>query len=164
MRAGQMISPAFFSRRINRMSKVRKILVAVDFSENSKNTLKYAYEFFKGCGIEFHVVHVVYEALPEGSYIPHTSVGEMGKTSMDYATEELDKFIPLKIMSSGEEIHKAVLEGPPYSTIIEYAQKNGLELIVMGSQGASGLAKFLLGSVTDKVIRQSPIPVLVVKP
>jgi len=155
--------PAFLLKRIYRMAKVRKILVAVDFSENSKNCLKYAFEFFKGCGIEMHVVHVVYEPLPAGSYIPHPSVNQMEKSSVEYATEELTKFMPRRIMNSGEEIHPVVLEGEPYSTLIEYAEKNQLELIVMGSRGASGLERMLLGSVTDKVIRKSPIPVLVVK-
>lgn len=145
------------------MAKVRKILVGVDFSENSRNCLLYAFEFFKGCGIEMHVVHVVYDPLPEGSYIPHRSVNEMEKSSLEYATEELTKFMPRRIMSSGEEIRPVVLKGEPYSTLIEYAQKNGLELIVMGSHGASGLERMFLGSVTDKVIRKSPIPILVVK-
>ncbi len=145
------------------MAKVRKILVAVDFSENSKNSLMYAFEFFKGCGIEMHVVHVVHDPLPERSYIPHPSVNQMEKSSLEYATEELTKFIPRRIMNSGEEIHPVVLQGEPYSKLIDYAVKNHLELIVMGSHGASRLEKMLLGSVTDKVIRQSPVPILVVK-
>jgi universal stress protein A len=145
------------------MPQVRKILVAVDFSENSKNSLKYAFEFFKGCGVQFHVVYVVDDPLPQGSYIPHRSVNEMEKTAGESAGEELKKFIPRKIMDSGEEIRALVLKGEPYSTLIEYAENKGLELIVMGSQGASGLEKMLLGNVTDKVIRKSPIPVLVFK-
>lgn len=145
------------------MPTVRKILVAVDFSENSKNSLKYAVDFFKGCGAEFHVVHVVHDSLPEGSYIPHLSVDQMEKTAVEYATEELGKFMARRIMASGEEIRQAVLQGVPYTALIDYAKKHKLELIVMGSQGASGFEKMLLGSVTDKVIRKSPIPVLVVK-
>jgi universal stress protein A len=145
------------------MAKIRKILVGVDFSENSKKTLKYAHDFFSDCGIEIHVVHVVNDAIPEGSYIPHTSIDEMGKDAVKYATEELEKFVPRKVMAGGADVRLVVLKGEPYSTVIEYAEKSGLELIVVGSHGASKLEKMLLGSVTDKIIRKSPIPILVVK-
>ncbi len=145
------------------MAKIRKILVGVDFSENSKKTLKYAHEFFSDCGIEIHVVHVVNDAIPEGFYIPHTSVDEMGRDAVKYATKELEKFVPRKIMAGGADVRLVVLEGEPYSTVIEYAEENKLELIVVGSHGMSRLEKMLLGSVTDKVVRKSPIPVLVVK-
>ncbi len=144
------------------MSLVRKILVAVDFSENSKKTLAYAFDFFKGCGVEFHVVHVVHDLLPEGFYIPHHSVDEIEKGSLDYAAEELKKFIPHRLTRS-ENVHPVIVEGIPYAGIIDYAKKNKLELIVIGSYGMSRLEKMLLGSVTDKVIRKSPIPILVVK-
>ena len=145
------------------MANVRKILVAVDFSENSRNALKYAYEFFKGCGVAFHVVHVVHDPLPEGSYIPHRSVDEMEKTAEEYAAEELQRFLPRRLVQSGEEVHPIVLKGEPYTTLVEYAVAQGLDIIVMGSQGATGLEKMLLGNVTDKVIRKSPVPVLVYK-
>jgi nucleotide-binding universal stress UspA family protein len=145
------------------MAKVRKILVAVDFGENSKRCLNYAYEFFKGGSVEFHVVHVVRDTLPEGSYIPHRSVENMLKDALELATKELQKFIPRKILSSGEDVHPIVLEGEPYSVLIDYAQEKKLELLVLGSQGTRGVEKMLLGNVTDKVIRKSPIPVLVYK-
>ncbi len=145
------------------MAKVRKILVAIDFGENSKRSLNYAYELFKDCGAEFHVVHVVRDKLPEGSYIPHRSVENMLKDALELATKELQKFIPRKILASDEKVYPTVLKGQPYSVLIDYAQEKKLELLVMGSQGTRGVEKMLLGNVTDKVIRKSPIPVLVYK-
>jgi len=145
------------------MSQVRTILVAVDFSEDSKKTLQYAFNFFKGCGVEMHVVHVIYDPLPEGSYIPHRSVNEMEKSVTDLTLEDLKKFISRKILNSGETIVPAVLSGTPYAELIKYAKKHGIELIVIGSQGMSRLEKMLLGNVTDKVVRKSPIPVMVYK-
>jgi nucleotide-binding universal stress UspA family protein len=56
-----------------------------------------------------------------------------------------------------------VLEGHPSNEIIEFAQKNGIDVIVMGTLGKSGLDRFLLGSVAEKVTRNSSVPVLVVK-
>lgn len=144
------------------MPKVKKILIAVDFSDCSKKSLNYAFEFFKGCDIEFHVVHVVHDPHLQGFYIPHISVDEIQKNAEEYANADLKKFIPRKFMTY-EDIHLVVLKGEPYSALIDYAVKHHLELIVMGSHGASRLEKMLLGSVTDKVVRQSPIPILVVK-
>jgi len=110
-----------------------------------------------------HVVHVIYDPLPEGSYIPHRSVDEMEKSVVDLTMEELKKFISRKILNSGENIEPVVLRGTPYAELIGYAKKYGAELIVIGSQGMSRLEKMLLGNVTDKVVRKSPIPVMVYK-
>jgi nucleotide-binding universal stress UspA family protein len=57
----------------------------------------------------------------------------------------------------------AVVEGDPAHAILEFAEQNKIDMIVMGTLGKGGLERFLLGSVTDKVIRHSKIPVLVVK-
>jgi Universal stress protein UspA and related nucleotide-binding proteins len=56
-----------------------------------------------------------------------------------------------------------VLEGDPASTILEFAVQNKIDIIVMGTLGKGGLERFLLGSVTDKVVRNSKVSVLVVK-
>jgi len=56
-----------------------------------------------------------------------------------------------------------VLAGRPYEEILEYAQRIGVDLIVMGTQGRSGLDRFMLGSVTERVLRTSDVPVLAVR-
>ena len=56
-----------------------------------------------------------------------------------------------------------VLEGDPAHTILEFAELNKVDMIIMGSLGKGGLERFLLGSVADKVVRHSKISVLVVK-
>jgi nucleotide-binding universal stress UspA family protein len=143
------------------MSKVKKIAVAVDFSESSKAAINYAFQFFKGCGVEFHVVHVVADPLPEGSYIPHISVDKMEKTTEEYAREALIKFISPRFMDT-ETVVPVLITGDPYSEIVDYADKNRLEMIVIGSHGQGRFEKMLIGSVADKVIRKSSVPVLVV--
>jgi nucleotide-binding universal stress UspA family protein len=56
-----------------------------------------------------------------------------------------------------------VVEGDPANAILEFAEQNKIDLIIMGTLGKGGLEKFLLGSVTDKVVRHSKVSVLVVK-
>lgn len=57
-----------------------------------------------------------------------------------------------------------VIQGKPYSTIVDYANSRGLDLIVMPTHGRQGLERFLLGSTTERVIRRSDVPVLTIRP
>jgi len=63
---------------------------------------------------------------------------------------------------AGVPFESKVIEGHPADDILKFAAENKANLIVMGSIGARGLARFLLGSVTEKVVRNSKVPVLVV--
>jgi nucleotide-binding universal stress UspA family protein len=59
-------------------------------------------------------------------------------------------------------MRQVVDAGQPFGAIVDCAEKEGVDLIVMSSHGRSGLSRMLIGSVTDKVLRGSPCPVLVV--
>lgn len=63
----------------------------------------------------------------------------------------------------GVPTRSTVLDGRPYEEILEYADEIGVDLIVMGTQGRSGLDRFMLGSVTERVLRTSDVPVLAVR-
>ena len=63
----------------------------------------------------------------------------------------------------GVEVESLVLEGKPAEKIVEYAEENDIDLIVMGTMGKSGLDRILLGSVAERVVRISHTPVLVVR-
>jgi len=67
-----------------------------------------------------------------------------------------DQFSSLSVQTS-------VKKGKPYKAILDYAQTHAIDLIVMGTHGRSGLDRYLLGSVTEKVIRMSDVPVLTVR-
>jgi nucleotide-binding universal stress UspA family protein len=59
-------------------------------------------------------------------------------------------------------MRQVVDAGQPFGIIVDYAEKEGVDLIVMSSHGRSGLSRMLIGSVTDKILRGAPCPVLVV--
>ncbi|MFC7006898.1 universal stress protein [Halalkalicoccus salilacus] len=63
----------------------------------------------------------------------------------------------------GVEITTAIERGPPGSTIVEYAEENDVDRIVMGSHDRSGISKILLGSVAEDVVKESPVTVTVVR-
>jgi nucleotide-binding universal stress UspA family protein len=66
--------------------------------------------------------------------------------------------------SDVEEVVRSVVTGTPFVEIVRYAREQNMDLIVMGTHGRSGLVHALLGSVTEKVVRKAPCPVLTVRP
>jgi nucleotide-binding universal stress UspA family protein len=65
--------------------------------------------------------------------------------------------------ASGVKVKEVLLEGHPSSEIIDFAENNDIDLIVMGTLGKTGLDRFLMGSVAEKVVRNSKVPVMVVR-
>jgi nucleotide-binding universal stress UspA family protein len=63
---------------------------------------------------------------------------------------------------AGVDCETAVLHGHPHEAIVDYVADNGIDLVVMGTHGRHGVQRFLLGSVTERVVRNSPVPVLTV--
>ena len=82
-----------------------------------------------------------------------TRLEEHGRSIADYMAEQL----------SGLSVQTSVKKGNPYEAILNYTQTHNIDLIVMGTHGRSGLDRYLLGSVTEKVIRMSDVPVLTVR-
>lgn len=78
--------------------------------------------------------------------------------ALDYLTE-----VGQRLGSEDVSVHPAVELGPPAETIIDYAHKHAIDLIVMATHGRSGLQRWVYGSVADKVLRGAHLPVLLVR-
>ncbi len=76
---------------------------------------------------------------------------------------EAIRYIEEQAKREGVDVRKWIMEGQPAKEILKLAEEQSVDLIVMGTLGRSGIEKFLLGSVADKVIRGSSIPVMVVR-
>jgi nucleotide-binding universal stress UspA family protein len=142
------------------MEGFRHILVPLDFSELSKPTLDMAARLVADAG-RVTLLHVV-EWLPvvtEGAFgvYPHRKDIEQLKA---LSREKLESYG----VSSGEmAFAHEVREGRPATTILEVAEELHPDLLVIGSHGRSVLDHFLLGSVTERVLRRAKVPVLVVR-
>lgn len=136
------------------MATLKKLLAPTDFSDLSSRGVRYACQLAKDVGAELIIFNVV--LLDEANIID--------KQEMERHRERLDKFIADKIadVSSSLKIRKIVDAGDAYGTILDCADNEHVDLIVMSSHGRSGLARMLIGSVTDKVLRGASCPVLVV--
>ena len=143
---------------------MKRILVPIDFSKEAENAARVAANIARKTDSEIFLVHML--ELPVTTIDP----AEMNAISsepqiiyfMKLAREKFEKFISLPFFK-GLKVVESVQFQHAFSGIITESEKNNIDLIVMGSQGASGLQEMFIGSNTEKVVRRSNIPVLVIK-
>ena len=135
------------------MDMLKKILAPTDFSDLSVRGVRYACRLAKDVGAEVTILNVVF-------------VDESGvnKREMEDHKQGLEELVAKNMADVGGNLkmHKVVDSGQAYATIVERAENEQIDLIVMSSHGRSGLSRMLIGSVTDKVLRMAPCPVLVI--
>ena len=140
------------------MLTLHRILCPVDFSEPSKRALRYALAIARWQDAELSVLHVQ-------DVLLHAAAGEAGgyPELAERHSQELRDFID----DAGRKDWKVrthMVTGRAVSGIVEHATREGSDLIVMGTNGRSGLARAVLGSVTEGVVRQATMPVLTIPP
>jgi nucleotide-binding universal stress UspA family protein len=145
----------------------QKLLVPLDGSEVSECSLEHVKAIASGC----HVPSVVLFQVMEPIYEPSTVRVMLGEGFILKA-EEKEKENVLSylngiredLIKSGINVEIHATGGRPADSILDYSEKNSVDLIIMGTHGRSGIARWALGSVADKVIRNSKVPVLMVVP
>jgi nucleotide-binding universal stress UspA family protein len=140
---------------------VKKILVPTDFSEISAQAFPYAEDIALQFGAEIHLVHVLEKDPP----IPLIRTFDMTTETVVKKLEEdtsslLNQF--KSKFSKDVNVKEVLLRGNDFEEIVEYSNKNNIDLIVIATHGRTGLLHTLLGSVAEKVIRYAKIPVLVI--
>lgn len=147
---------------------MKKILVPIDFSPNSKNALKVAAEIAHKSGAALEILHVNLASIYSAPLSEYVAVSKYVVDDQQYdesAAGELEK-LKLELFSNPEyakiNITLRVEDGYLHTSVRNVAKDDAVDLVVMGTKGASGLGEFLLGSNTEKVIRTSPCPVLAV--
>ena len=138
-----------------------RVLVAYDFSDYSELALKYGLSIAQEHQAELHLLHVLPPrsvSEPEIAWFP---VG--GESAYHTAARRLQRVVPPEV-HLWCDVKTAVSEGHPYREILNYAEKNEIDLISVGAHGAGFGMRALFGSNVDRVLRQSPCPVLVARP
>jgi len=137
-----------------------KILVATDGSKHGEHAAMRGIELARLSGGNITVVYVAdtgrLSHLPEDMAL--VSIRDLMLKEGDEATENVEKMAK----ESDVECSKEVLEGHPADMLVSFAEDHDMDIIILGSCGRSGLDKFLLGSVAEKVVRTSKVPVLTV--
>lgn len=144
------------------MVSIRTILFPTDFSEPARHALDQAVAFARSFGARLVLLHVI----PHSAYPMRNLATVAGfpnlrdelKKAADRDLAELRSQLPKELGIEG-----AVREGIPHMQILECAQELGADLIVMATQGNTGLKHVLLGSTAERVVRMSQTPVLTVR-
>jgi nucleotide-binding universal stress UspA family protein len=144
-----------------------KILAPTDFSEDSKLALTYAVTLAEKFSSEIIVVHVDQPLAPVmvSELNPGLDVSTMNRIAEEgrlLALKELDG-TTARLRESGVKTRGLMRVGAPFLEIINAAQSEAADLIVMGTHGRTGLAHVLMGSVAERVVNKAPCPVLTVR-
>ena len=152
----------------------KEILVPLDGSELSASSIPTARQLAQALGARIHLLQITTQT-EEFAVMRGAEFGTMGS---DYSQQVLDEVLTAQrdrierylsevgddLTSVGLNVTKAVEDGQPAEKIVEYAEASGIDLIIMSTHGRGGVRRFLVGSVTDKVIRSTHLPVLVIHP
>lgn len=147
------------------MFRIKNILLPTDFSKISLTAAEYAVELANEYKAKLHILNVL-EKTP-----PILAIRSLDLSS-DKIIESIDKDAKAQLEECVKKVKKlgnvdiipVILKGLDYEEIIKYSEKNNIDIIVIATHGRTGILHTLLGSVAEKVIRYSKIPVLVTTP
>ena len=143
------------------MNRIKKILAPTDLSDLSAVGVRYALEMAREINAEVIVHHVI----PVGEdWVPPRVESGAVRDFMTKETVALDKFLREKFSdcSNLAQVRQKVEFGGAYGNIVELAERESVDLIVMSTHGRTGLSHMLLGSVTENVIARAPCPVVAI--
>lgn len=136
-----------------------RILVPTDGSEPADRAFEQALNLAETYDAEIHVLNVVDVSAMAGEFDAMTLVNKLEESG-----ERITETLRERAEAAGvERVETEVVEGVPHRTILDYAADHDVDLIVMGTHGRTGLDRFLLGSVTERIVRKAEMPVLTVR-
>jgi len=152
------------------MLKPTKILVPTDFSEHSDKALKQALDIALEYNAKVYVLHVVEEKLQTTLTADHSElivnldeIAALEKTLLTHARERLHRQVDKFSEYKNARVIQKVVSGIAYQEILGEQENLGADLVVIASLGKSGIARFLIGSVANNVLRGAKCPVLLTK-
>jgi nucleotide-binding universal stress UspA family protein len=140
--------------------KFNRILVGCDFSEDSALAFQHGLSFAQEFQSELHLVHVMEPPVYMDMFKSFAEYGEELQADLQTRIKnKLKKMVPKEAFNwcSPQTI---LLNGPSHEELIRYAKNSEIDLIVLGVRGQGLVERFFIGSTTDRVVRQTPCPVL----
>jgi nucleotide-binding universal stress UspA family protein len=136
------------------------VLIPTDGSEGVGDAIEEGVELAALTGATVHALYVVdsrdYGTVPDAAWF---GLQEALKDEGEAAVEA----VAARAAESGVDIVTAIEQGVPHDAIVDYADAEGIDCIVMGTHGRSGVDRLLLGSVTENVVRHTGVPVHIVR-
>jgi len=148
------------------MFEPKRILVPTDFSEHSDKALNEAIDIAGKYNSKIYLLHVIDKQVQQCAVdycLTNADVEKLEADSVNWSSDMLKKEVSKLDKTNAVEIEFDIKKGDPFHEIIKEEKDKDIDLVVMSSFGKTGLKKFMLGSVADKVIRNSTSQVLMVK-
>lgn len=145
--------------------KPKHILAPSDFSQHAETAVKSAFELAQQFGATIHLVHVLAE--PVSAIAPEPMIVSSPPPEF-YQESEKSCLEALQNVAADQnqpdvKVQTAALWGSPVESVLEYASRNPIDLIVISTHGRTGLSHVLLGSVAESIVRNAPCPVLTIR-
>lgn len=145
------------------MPDIKKILCAVDFSDYSPSVAAYANQIGNCVGAQIIVLYVA-PSLSQyvGFHVPPSSIESFVGEIVTGAEDTMSQFVQENF--EGLDVRGEVVTGYPAEEILALADKENVDMIVMGTHGRKGIDRILFGSVAEKIVKASVAPVLTIRP
>lgn len=145
------------------MINIKKVLFPTDFSENSNYAFDYAVGLAQKLGARIYILHVIHELIDTtGFYIPNISLDQLQK-DLEKGAEEMMGMFCGERMGDFKDYEWMNVIGLPHIEILNVAKEKGIDMIVMGTHGRTGIDRVFFGSTAEKVLKKAPCPVLTVR-
>ncbi len=143
----------------------RHIAVASDFSEGADAAFSLGRDLARQHGARLSVVHVIPPLITPSPLLDDLVVGELDLRLRENLSDNADKEIARRYLAQAEGLmaQAVVLEGDPTNELMDWVAQQGVDLLVVGSTGLSGLAEVFFGSVAARAVRRAPCSVLVAR-
>lgn len=143
---------------------MKTILVPCDFSQTALHAFSFALDVAERSEAVIHLVHVIdVPTVYDAAFVPAAPIDTTLYNDLEARAEEEFRKIIDKHRSSGIHIQASLAYGAPETSLLEYIQAAGIDVVIMGSHGARGLRELLIGSTAEKIIRHASVPVMVIK-
>jgi len=146
------------------MARIRKVMMASDFSSASRAAFARAVRLAKGKRASLVVMHAVTLPPPTlgGEYIPPQTWDRIEAATRASAKKQIRTLVT-KAKRAGVRATGLIVAGSPYEVIVRAARSKRADVLVLGTHGRTGLSRFFLGSVAGRVLASAPCPVLTVR-
>jgi nucleotide-binding universal stress UspA family protein len=146
------------------MIKIEKILFPSELREYSLKILPYVLSMAERYNSTVYLLHVIEDILKWGGfYIPHVSLHTLQKEAMEAAEKFMDKVCEQQ-MQGCPNFERRICSGDPAAEILKTIESEDIDLVMMGTHGYKGLEHTIFGSAAEKVLKKSPVPVMVINP
>jgi len=146
------------------MIEIEKILFPCDLTGNSIKILPYALSVSEKYDSRIYLLHVVQDVIKWGTfYAPRFSWERCQKEALKHAERAMENVCGQHLKGC-PNFQSIIISGDPVEEILKTIEAEGIDLVIMGTHGRKGLEHAVMGSVAERVVKRSPVPVLVVNP